>query len=107
MRVLLDECVPRPLRRELSGHDVQTVVEMGWSGKENGELLRLMVPENFGVFLTTDQNLQYQQNLLAANVAVIVLVSPSNRLADLLPLMPSVRGSLASIQLGELVEVRL
>ena len=44
MRILLDECVPRPLKRELLGHDVHTVPEMGWSGKRNGELLRLMLP---------------------------------------------------------------
>ena len=39
MRILLDECVPRRLRAELTGHDVHTVPEMGWSGKKNGELL--------------------------------------------------------------------
>lgn len=83
MRILLDECVPRPLKRELPGHDVHTVPEMGWSGKKNGELLQLMLPENFEVFLTVDQNLRYQQNLWAANIGVVVLVAPSNRLADL------------------------
>jgi hypothetical protein len=44
MRILLDECVPRPLKRELTDYEVRTVVEMGWSGKKNGELLRLMTP---------------------------------------------------------------
>ena len=107
MRVLLDECVPRPLMRELSGHEVRTVVDMGWSGKENGELLQLMVRESFSVFLTADQNLRYQQNLLAANVAVIVLVAASNRLPDLLPLMPAVRATVSTISPGELVEVRV
>ena len=62
MRILLDECVPRPLRRELPGHDVRTVPEMGWSGKKNGELLPLITSHNFAVLLTTDQNLRYQQN---------------------------------------------
>jgi hypothetical protein len=37
MRILLDECVPRPLRRELTDYEVRTVVEMGWSGKKNGQ----------------------------------------------------------------------
>jgi hypothetical protein len=45
MRLLLDECVPRPLKRGIAGHDVKHVTEMGWSGKENGELLALMVAE--------------------------------------------------------------
>src|SRR5438067_11917328 len=100
MRILLDECVPRPLRRELPGHDVRTVPEMGWSGKKNGDLLRLMVPQGFEVLLTADQNLQHQQNLKAAGVAVVVLAGATNRLADLVPLMPSARAALGSIQPG-------
>ena len=43
MRLLLDECVPRPLLRDLAGHDAHHVVDMGWSSKRNGELLTLMV----------------------------------------------------------------
>ena len=90
MRILLDECVPRPLKRELTDYEVQTVVEMGWSGKKNGELLQLMVQESFTVFLTADQNLRYQQNLQQAGVAVVVLVAPSNRLSNLVLLMQMV-----------------
>jgi len=83
MRILLDECAPRPLKRELADYEIRTVVEMGWSGKKNGELLRLMSQEGFTILLTTDQNLRYQQNLQQAGVAVIVLVASSNRLPDL------------------------
>ena len=43
MRVLLDECLPRRLKRELVGHDVKTAPEMGWASKRNGELLGLAV----------------------------------------------------------------
>jgi PIN like domain len=105
MRILLDECVPRPLRRELSGHEVRTVVEMGWAGKRNGELLRLLTAEHFAVFLTTDQNLQYQQNLRGLQVAVVVLVAPTNRLDDLVRLMPAVPTVIETIQAGAVVEV--
>ena len=84
--------MPRPLKQELATHDVHTVPDMGWSGKKNGELLQLMLPENFEVFLTVDQNLRYQKNLQAVNIAVVVLVAPTNRLVDLLPLMPAVLG---------------
>jgi hypothetical protein len=105
MRILLDECVPRRLRRELPGHDVYTVPEMGWSGKKNGELLQLMAGQNFDVFLTTDQNLRYQQNLKAAHNALLVLVAPTNRLTDLVPLMSSARAALATIQPGDIVEI--
>ena len=105
MRILLDECVPRPLRRELPGHEVRTVVEMGWTGKRNGELLRLLAAEHFAVFLTADQNLQYQQNARTLQVAVVVLVAPTNKLDDLVPLMPTVRTMLGSLQPGVVVEV--
>ncbi|XZN91393.1 MAG: DUF5615 family PIN-like protein [Microcoleus sp.] len=105
MRLLLDECVPRPLKRELTDYEVRTVVEMGWAGKKNGELLKLMMQESFTILLTTDQNLRYQQNLQQAGVAVIVMVAPSNRLPDLLPLIPSVCSALISIAPGEVIEV--
>lgn len=105
MRILLDECVPRPLKRELSDYEIRTVVEMGWSGKRNGELLQLMAQAGFTILLTTDQNLRYQQNLQQAGVAVVVLVASSNRLTDLVPLIPSTRGVLSIIALGEVVEV--
>jgi hypothetical protein len=54
MRILLDECVPRPLKRELKDYEVRTVVDMGWSGKKNGELLQLMKQQSFTILLTTD-----------------------------------------------------
>lgn len=105
MRILLDECVPRKLRREFASHIVDTVPEMGWSGKKNGELLPLMIAEGFDVFLTVDQNLRYQQNLQAAGIAVVVLVAATNRLADLLPLMPSAHAALLTIKPGDIVEI--
>ena len=53
MRVLLDECLPKRLKRELVGHDVKTAPEMGWATKRNSELLALAV-SHFDVFLTAD-----------------------------------------------------
>jgi hypothetical protein len=85
MRILLDECAPRRLRRELPGHDVHTVQEMGWSGEKNGDLLRLMTGQGFELLLTVDQSIGHQRNLQGSSVAVIVLIAVSNRLADLLP----------------------
>jgi len=34
MRLLLDECVPRPLKQELATHDVHHVVDLGWAGAD-------------------------------------------------------------------------
>jgi hypothetical protein len=105
MRILLDECVPRPLRQELTGHDVQTIQEMGWAGTKNGELLILMAGAGFEVLLTVDQSLRHQQNLAASGVAVVVMAASSNRLADLVPLIPNVEVALNGIQAGDAVEV--
>ena len=87
MRVLLDECLPRRLKRELVGHDVKTAPEMGWASKRNGELLTLAV-SRFDVFLTADRNLSYQQDVSEFDIAVVVLVARSNRLDDLRSLIP-------------------
>jgi len=107
MRILLDECVPKRLKRQLLNYQLRTVVEMGWSGKKNGELLKLMQQEGFTILLTTDQNLRHQQNLRKTGVAVVVMVAPSNRLADLIPLLPNVSEAIKRIVVGEVIEVTL
>lgn len=104
MRVLLDECVPRKLRRELPEHEVFTVTERGWSGIKNGKLLALAAAE-FDVFLTVDQNLKYQQNLQSFNIAVVLLRARNNRLKTLLPLMPEAREALGIIKAGDFIRV--
>jgi predicted nuclease of predicted toxin-antitoxin system len=104
MRLLLDESVPARLRRSLPNHAVRTVVEMGWSGVKNGKLLALAANE-FDAFVTVDKNLQFQQNLAALPVAVVVLDAVSNELAFLLSLVPSLERSLASLQPRTLVRV--
>ena len=96
MRILLDESLPRELRDDLPGHAVKTVTEAGWTGVRNGELLR-RAAESFDVFVTADQNLQYQQNLAALPVAVVVLVARNNRIQSLQPLVPALLARLASL----------
>lgn len=105
MRVLLDECVPRPLKRELTGHAVSTVSEMGWKGIENGELLALIRGAEFEAFVTVDQNLAYQQNLRTLGVGVVVLVARTNKLQDLQPLVPSLLEVLGRLRPGELIQI--
>jgi hypothetical protein len=88
VRVLLDECLPRRLKRELVGHNARTVPEMRWASKRNGVLLALAAAE-FDVF-TVDRNLSYQQGVSAFDIAVIVLVARSNAIDDLRPLAPKI-----------------
>lgn len=104
MRILLDESLPRRLSRALAEHTVTTVVEAGWSGVKNGRLLALAA-EQFDVFVTADRNLQYQQNLAALPLAVIVLVAHNNRLPTLLPLVPELLACLEKISPKSLIRV--
>jgi predicted nuclease of predicted toxin-antitoxin system len=86
MRILLDESLPRRLRAAFPGHEVVTVAEAGWTGRQNGELLQLAAGR-FDLFVTADQNLQYQQNLSSLPISVAVLAGHDNRYETLLPLV--------------------
>ena len=90
----------------LAWHEVKTVPQMGWSGIKNGELLAL-AERTFDVFITVDRNLSFQQNLLKFNIAVLVLHAPSNRLADLRPLIPKVLSILPMLSKGEAEHVEI
>ena len=103
MKVLLDECVPRKLKREIANHEVVTVTEQGWSGVENGELLNLAATE-FDIFLTVDQNLSFQQNIKNFDIAII-MVARNNRLKTLLPLMQAVQAAIETVKAGEIVRI--
>ena len=105
MRLLLDECVPRPLLRDLVGHDAHHVVDLGWSSKRNGELLKLMLAEKFAALLTVDQNIPFQQNLRTSGISVVVAVAHTNRVKELRPLIPRVLEALSSVKPGEFVTV--
>lgn len=104
MRVLLDECLPKKLKRLLSGHEVWTVVEKGWSGKRNGDLLALAQTE-FDALLTVDRNLRFQQRVARFEIGVIVLAVPRNTLEELQPLMPATLEALESLKYGQVVEL--
>ncbi len=104
MRLLLDECLPRQLKRELVGHEVQTVPEAGLAGVKNGALLR-HAAERFDVFITVDANLRYQQNISRLPLAVLVLRAVSNDMSDLQPLVPAALAALTALKPGEIVEI--
>ncbi len=76
MRILFDQGVPVPLRVSLTGHEVSAAHEMGWDQFQNGNLLAV-AEKQFDVFITTDQNLRYQQNLTNRKLAILVLPTTS------------------------------
>lgn len=98
-KVLLDECVDRGLADEITVHEVRTVPEAGWASLENGDVLRRAQAE-FDVFITTDRNLMSEQNLPRFDIAVLVLAAKTNRLHDLLPLVPKILDAIASAKPG-------
>ncbi|WP_420457165.1 DUF5615 family PIN-like protein [Rubrivirga sp.] len=105
MRVLLDENVPRKLKREFSSeHEVVTVQEHGWSGVLNGELLRAADAE-FEAFVTLDRGIEYQQDRSRLTLRVVIIRAFSDKLEDLVPLAPSVQVALARLAPGGLAHV--
>ncbi|MBI3547297.1 MAG: DUF5615 family PIN-like protein [Gammaproteobacteria bacterium] len=77
MRILFDQGTPVPLRKHLTVHQVVTTFELGWNNLKNGELLQKAEENGFSVLVTTDQNLQYQQNLVGRQIAIVVLTTTS------------------------------
>src|SRR5215218_7239452 len=100
MRVLLDECVTRYLKREFTGHAVSTVEEAGFKGLKNGRLLQAM-SGHFDVLVTVDQNLQYQQNLSVYALAIVVLKARRSTYPTLKSLVPELLERLETVNPGE------
>ena len=91
MKLLLDENLPKRLKLEFLEHEIYTVRDKGWDGKKNGELMKLMVAENFDALLTFDKNLQYQQNFYKCTIPVLVLNASSNTYLKLKDLVPKIK----------------
>jgi predicted nuclease of predicted toxin-antitoxin system len=104
MRVLLDECLPEGLRAEIPGHQVATVREAGLAGRKNGALLAA-AEGRFDVLVTADQNLPWQQRVIAFKIGVIVLRARSNSLLSLRPLIPNLLLTLGMISPGQVIRV--
>ena len=102
MKILLDACVPRPLRNFLSDHTVRTAQEMGWGKLKNGDLLQAAESE-FQAFLTSDQNLKYQQNITGRKLALLVL--PTNDWPTLKRLGEKIAIATAALMPGDFVEL--
>jgi hypothetical protein len=98
MKIIFDKCVPRPLRGQLSGHEILTAAEMGWDELENGNLIRA-AEEQFEAIVTSDQQWKYQQNLSGRKLAIVVL--PTNRWVIVRELAPKIRDALDKIRPGD------
>ena len=102
--VLLDENLPRKLRRELPEFIVRTVQEEGWTSYANGELL-VRAQEHFDVLLTADRRLQFQQNLARFDIGVVVIVTYSLQFRVISSALAEIRAALTEVRPGALIQV--
>jgi predicted nuclease of predicted toxin-antitoxin system len=98
MNILLDECVPWPLHKLLTGHACTTAQRRGWRSIKNGELLKLAEGE-FDLFITSDQNIRYQQNLAGRRIAILEL--STNKIRRLQAAATLLQDTIASLRSGE------
>ena len=98
MKILLDECVPWPMHRLLSSHDCSTVQDLGWGGIKNGELLQRAEAE-FDLFITSDQNIRYQENLIGRRIAILEL--STNDISRIQAASTLIEETLAKIEANE------
>lgn len=105
-RVLLDENLPRKLRRELPECVVRTVQEEGWGSFKNGQLLG-RAQTNFDVFLSGDSNLQHQQNPKRFEIGIVAVETVSLRFRDIMRAIDDIRAAVARVMPGELIVVEV
>ncbi len=102
IKIIIDECVPNIVKRDLPAKQIVSVQSKGWSGIKNGELLKLVAAE-FDVFITSDKNLRHQQNLSAIDLSIILL--PSNQVPVVKALLPRLDTALETIGRHEFIEI--
>jgi hypothetical protein len=101
VRILLDECLPRDLARELIGHEVKTVPAAGWAGISNGRLIRLIAASGkFDLFVTVDKRLPVENRATGLPFAIVVLRAKSNRMIHILAFATEIRRRLAGFRPG-------
>jgi predicted nuclease of predicted toxin-antitoxin system len=103
-RVLFDACVPRRLDRELAGFSVEHITELGLADLDDGPLLDA-IASRCDAFVTLDKGIPHQQRISHRPFAVVVLRAQSNRLTDLIPLVPKLRAQLKRSTPGSIVEI--
>jgi len=105
-RVLLDENLPRKLRRDLSDFAIRTVQEEGWASYANGQLLE-RAQDRFDILLTADRRLQFQQNLGRFDIGVVVILTMNLRYRSIRSALEPIRAALAAVQPGEVLHVQV
>lgn len=105
MKLLLDECLPRKLKREFIGYEVFTIDEAGFKGLKNGQLIESASAAGFEVLVSADKNIEHQQDKTSLPLAILVLSARNNRLESLIPLMAEALETLKIIKTGEITTI--
>jgi hypothetical protein len=108
MKILLDENISRTLTINFARHEVISIEDVGWAGKKNGELLRLLIRHSFDAMVTTDKNIRHQHNFKDLPITIFVLLANSNRDETIQPLIDMVRKKLNSKKLNKgIIEIKI
>jgi hypothetical protein len=102
MKILLDECVPWPMHKLLPDHECTTAQQRGWGGIKNGDLLR-QAEKEFELFITSDQNIRYQQNLAGRQIAILEL--STNKLRAITEASAMILATIEAIEPGEFLRL--
>ena len=98
MKILLDECVTKRLKKHLETFEVYTVRELNLGGTKNGKLMSFCVENNFDILLTIDKNLMFQQNLENYSLTIVVLNSLTSKIEDIVTFLPSFKSQVEKFQ---------
>ena len=107
MLIVIDECLPKRVRKFLEGEEVYTVPQIGLAGAADGELLRELAAKGIDCFVTIDGNMEYQQVLKKQPFGTIVIRSHSNRYSDLLPLKEELQKAIGACGPGRILHLPL
>jgi hypothetical protein len=105
LRLLIDESIPEQIEPHVAEFNPSTVRREQLKGLKNGVLLRAAVARGFTAVLSADQSLRFQQNLGSIGIGAVVIVNVRNRMKDILPLLAEIKAAIASVRVGETVEV--
>lgn len=104
MKLLLDECITVDLKKDLAEYEVRTVVQAGYKGLKNGDLLRAASGQ-YDVLITVDRNLRFQQNIRSLPIAILIIDAGGITYFHLKPLLLKIHNALISIQPGQIITV--
>ena len=106
MKILLDECVTKLLKKQLANHTVFTVANMNWLGMKNGNLMKSAINEGFDILLTIDKNLQFQNNMNEYAISIVIFDSHNSKLETLISFIPIFEKQLNSFEKGKVYIIK-